>query len=311
MYRSRASALAGAVVAAAFVLAGFLFFAAPGLMVSDAEVKRMAAEGALPQETERLKARNEVRTTGVQLVAVLVVVAGSLLTWRTVRLTRENQITDRYAAAIGSLDAGKPEATQVGAIFALERLARDSRRDHWPIMEILVGFLRDQTPLPQGQVKPPVVTAQVQAIATVLSRRRSGWDGRGRLRLEGLDLRSVRLTGADLRRANLSESDLSGAFLERAKLDRAKLLASRLCGAHLDDARARRASLKDANFRGARLLNVDFRKAIYGRNDFHGADTTGARGLPRFLLPRRRGYLSGCSRRGALKVADREKMDID
>jgi hypothetical protein len=276
--------LAGVLAVGAFALAGFLYFLAPGLVVSDSRLATAAHEGQLARETERLDARNAARTTGIQLIGVLVVVIGSVLTWRTVRLTREGQITDRYAAAIQNLSAEKPMSVQIGSIFALERLARDSRRDHWPVMEILIGVLRERAPAPVDAVAEHEVVsvpAEVQAIATVISRRRARWDGRhNTMRLEGLDLRSVRLTGADLRSANLSESELSGAFLERARLDGAKLLASKMRGTHLDGARAHKAQMRGADFTGARLRGVDFRRSTFGRNEWEGADTEKARGLP-------------------------------
>jgi hypothetical protein len=232
----------------------------------------------------RLKAINDARVTGLQGLGVVALIVGSLLTWRTVRLTREGQITDRYAMAVENLEAQKGTAVQLGAITALERIAHDSRRDHWPIMELLVGRLREEAPKhdpdhpAQGEA---VVKPIVKHIAGVLARRRARWDAKDRrLSLEGLDLRSVHLEGADLRRANLSSSNLSGAFLARCRLDRAQLLRTEARGIDLTHASARGAELKGADLREAILRHADFRTALFLMTQLGDADTEGARGLP-------------------------------
>jgi uncharacterized protein YjbI with pentapeptide repeats len=45
---------------------------------------------------------------------------------------------------------------RLGGIYALERIARDSEYDHWPVMEILTAFVREQAP---AQSMPPDKTA--------------------------------------------------------------------------------------------------------------------------------------------------------
>jgi hypothetical protein len=100
----------------------------------------------------------------------------------TFNLSREGQITDRFTKAIeqlGSLDdKGKPKLEiRLGGIYALERIARDSERDHTVIMEVLTTYVREHSPrkaddpkdqkTPQKPPKMPVVRgrsfcAQVQ-----------------------------------------------------------------------------------------------------------------------------------------------------
>jgi hypothetical protein len=272
-------------VAAAMAVAAFLFFAGPGLLVSDQRIGSATGD-ALKQEEQRLKARNDARTAGIQLVGVLAVVVGSALTWRTVRLTREGQITDRFANAIENLDPTKAVPTQLGAIYALERIARDSRRDHWPVMEILTGYLREKADPWPRQVSPGstyVLKKEVQAVLTVMGRRRVGWDGTDNiLRLEGLDLRNARLEKADLRRANLSESNLSGAFLEHSRLDSAVMRATLFRAAILPHARARKATI-GGDFTGATIDHVDFRGATYKQPTFDSPAPSTARGLPSWV----------------------------
>lgn len=57
------------------------------------------------------------------------------------RAAQQGHITDRYSKAVEQL--GSTElAVRLGGIYALERIARDSRRDHWTVMEVLRAFLR-------------------------------------------------------------------------------------------------------------------------------------------------------------------------
>src|SRR5215212_9499357 len=81
---------------------------------------------------------------------------GIFFTWRgqrltqkglqeTLRTTREGQITDRFTRAIDQLGSKELEV-RLGGIYALERIASDSERDHWTIMEILTTYVRVHAP---------------------------------------------------------------------------------------------------------------------------------------------------------------------
>ena len=59
--------------------------------------------------------------------------------------------TDLFTRAIDQLGSEKLEV-RLGGIYALERIARDSEKDHGPIMEVLVAFVRLHAPWPP--VKP-------------------------------------------------------------------------------------------------------------------------------------------------------------
>lgn len=58
---------------------------------------------------------------------------------------RDWRITDSFTRAVEQLGSDKLE-TRLGAIYALERIAEESPRDHWPIMETLTAFVRDRAP---------------------------------------------------------------------------------------------------------------------------------------------------------------------
>ena len=61
-------------------------------------------------------------------------------------------MTDRYTKAIEQLGSDKLDV-RIGGIYALERIARDSPRDHPTAMEVLAAFIRvhshEQWPPPE------------------------------------------------------------------------------------------------------------------------------------------------------------------
>jgi pentapeptide repeat protein len=183
-----------------------------------------SASGSLLQ-TARDAARARLLTLGAGLFA-----AGVLLyTAQTFALSRQGQVTDRYTKAVEQLGSDKIEV-RIGGIYALERIARDSKRDHPRVMELLTAFVRvrsdEQVPRPEpGGAGPP--RADVQAALTVIGRRLP-WRDKGRpidlthailagANLVAADLRGADLTGADLTGAVLTDADLNGTILTSAK----------------------------------------------------------------------------------------------
>ena len=102
---------------------------------------------------EQFDIENETRKTWATIVGGMAVLFSLLFTWGNLKVTQENlritqevatksqdltrqgQITDRFTKAIVQLGEQGPEklAVRLGGIYALERIARDSERDHWPI----------------------------------------------------------------------------------------------------------------------------------------------------------------------------------
>jgi Pentapeptide repeats (8 copies) len=108
---------------------------------------------------------------------------------------------------------------RLGGIYALERIARDSPRDRWTIMEVLTAYVRQNArwlPLDTGAAQDP--RTDIQAILTVLGRRRvpPDWRDPEFLYLQGTDLRGLGLRGAQLDRAHLGHAHLEKADLRDA-----------------------------------------------------------------------------------------------
>jgi hypothetical protein len=210
-------------------------------------------------DENRFERENEARKTLAQILGGIFVLAGLYSSVQTLNLSREGQITDRFTKAIeqlGALDgSGNPKLeVRLGGIYALQRIARDSERDDWVIMEVLTAYIRENSSLARktGQKTPkepdklepkkvatPIVQeipqhpdADIQAVLTVLSQRQVEYDRRI-LDLSMTNLRGADLTKAQLHFANLTGTDLSGAHLRYTNLRNAHLSGANFSGADL------------------------------------------------------------------------------
>ena len=92
---------------------------------------------------------NAIRSALMQGLAGLAVLAGAVFTWQQLQVSRQGQVTDRYTRAIEQLGKDSP-VLRVGAIYALERIARDSATDRLTISEVLTTFIRLHAALSPG-----------------------------------------------------------------------------------------------------------------------------------------------------------------
>ena len=239
-------------------------------------------------QTAQEAVRTQLLTLGAGLFAAgaLIFTAGNFtLSRRTFDLTEQGQVTDRYTKAIEQLGSDKLDV-RIGGIYALERVARDSARDHPTVMEVLTAFIREHS---QEQWPPPETRpARTAGDTRPTFRPPSPWSGAG---IHSATSRQIDLVGADLPGADLTGADLTGADLNRANLTGANLTGAHLSGADLTGADLTGANLTGANLTGAHLTGADLSGA-----DLTGADLTGAdlaraphaRG-PRWRGPHRRG----------------------
>ncbi|MER6810148.1 pentapeptide repeat-containing protein [Spirillospora sp. NPDC000708] len=228
-------------------------------------------------------------TSGILLTVVLTAL-GLYFTRQTMVSSRQGQITDRYTKAVEQLGSPQQEV-RLGAIYALDRLASDSSRDHNTIMDVLAAYVRVHAPAPRTPT-PREPTADVQAALTVLV-------GNDRTRQpHPLDLHAVRIPDADLassasnsarrdtyfhgpyltvtqlRHAGWYVADLRGAILENADLSGAALGAADLGSSDL-----RHAVLRNAHLHGARLHGADLTGAQLKGADIRSADLTHVLGM--------------------------------
>jgi hypothetical protein len=111
----------------------------------------------LTSTKDYLELVNAYRATIVQLFGGLLVLIGSYTTLRRMAMAErqvviagEAQITERFTRAIDQLGSEQLEV-KLGGIYALERIARASERDHWPIMEVLTAYVRQHAPAPEEE----------------------------------------------------------------------------------------------------------------------------------------------------------------
>lgn len=211
---------------------------------------------------EQFDVENETRKTWATITGGMAVLFSLLFTWGNLRvaqdnlritqkattksqeLTRKGQITDRFTRAIAQLADRKLEI-RVAAIYVLERIAKESSEEHWPIMEVLTTYIRVNAPWPAREEQIRALTERLESVdqirATGEEREILGMGyavflhnramdihaaltvlGRHTLSYETEEQRLVLiltdLSGANLTGAHLERAILGGAHLENAKL---------------------------------------------------------------------------------------------
>src|SRR5258708_3140995 len=201
--------------------------------------------------------------TLVQTIGALVLFAGLIGTTCNLQLAQEGQVTDRFTKAIDQLGSTRVDKdgksspnleVRLGGIYALERLANDSPKDHAAVIEVLTTYVRENAhPVDAVVAVPSPISAppssavasvnavaglrartDIQAVLTVLGRRPTR---------ESLDLRGADLREVEFKSGEFTLADLSGAYLEGAHM----------CGASMEQAHFVDAHMERAVFAGAFL----------------------------------------------------------
>ena len=213
---------------------------------------------------------------------------------KTVELTASRLITERFSKAVEQLGSDKLEV-RLGGIYSLERIAQDSDRDHWTIMEVLTAFVREKSPLELAKSKTEEsfvehglqqseiekqsllqVKKDVQAALTVIGRRDGKKDQGKSLDLSRSNLGLANLRRADLINVNLIGANLSGVLLTNALLNHALLIRADFTDADLFFTKFNDAALNDACLSGAYLIDADLSGADLSDANLSGANLSGA-----------------------------------
>lgn len=252
---------------------------------------------------------NQYRATIAQILGGSAVIIGIYFAWGNLTTAREGQITERFTRAVEQLGAtdqngNKKVEIRLGGIYALERISKESEEDHWPIMEILTAYVRQNS---SAQIfRNKIITHQamgiqanesttnevpevskvpldIQAILTVIGRRvKSFENGKPNYldlqetNLERASLEDAHLEGADLSRAHLEKANLFRTHLERASFEDAHLEGADLKWAHLERASLEGAYLEGAHLEGADLFGTCLKGAYLKEAHLEGAELFGA-----------------------------------
>jgi hypothetical protein len=204
--------------------------------------------------------------------------SGVYFTGRSLDATRvqnetieQGQLTDRFTKAVDQLDRAGPEHLQarLGAIYALERLARDSPRDQPTVVEVLAAFIRATAPRagPKSVTNgarecADEITLDVRAALAVLGRRNATHDDPA--------------AWIDLSYTCLVKADLSNAAFTRTIFDHSDLSYALFRGANLSEARLFGTNCKEAYFVKAILTHAVIEYADLSDAEFSGADLSHA-----------------------------------
>ena len=223
----------------------------------------------------KVASRIELAKTLAQIVLGALVFGTLYVTWRrakaaelaveaaqqAVSVSQEGQITERFTRAIEHLGS-ENLATRLGGIYALERIAQDSEKDHWQVVEVLAAYVRENSPWDDGAEKDATyksVTTDIRAILTVLGRRNVEYEKEGQiLTLVGADLRGAVLERADFRRADFKHANLQRVFFKEANLQEADFFNANFAVADL-----RGANLRGANLSGAKNLKKNHLRSAH------------------------------------------------
>jgi len=244
-----------------------------------------------------LKAENDFRATLAQILGGAALLAGLYFTARTLVLQQEGQLTDRISKAVEQLGSERPDIS-LGGIYQLARIARDSDRDHWAMMQVLMSYTERHAALPavsivalQKQCDPnqyydrsETPDYNVQAVVNVIRTRDAEKESSDqRVSIVHTNLRHIDMSQANLRGAQLIGNDMGGAVLINAALDgnarlsfsllnNANLTKANLSDAHLEHTCLVRAQLTGTDFSRAHLEQADLRNVV----DAEGADFSAA-----------------------------------
>lgn len=231
---------------------------------------------------EQYELENATRTSLAQAFGTLsqavggtILLVGVYFTWRNLIATEEKQITERFTRAVEQLGNQQSPAIRIGAIYSLERIAGDSVKDHWVVMEILAAFVRESAALSKHENSIEGVSEEVQAALTVIKRRDVSKDPQNafldlsRTYLKRANLRGERIKNLVFWKYSSKFSDLSNINFTKSNLSETDFSCAKLVG---------------ANFTSANLSSTDFSNTSIENATFSSAILTNAKGLPQELI---------------------------
>ncbi len=201
----------------------------------------------------------------------------------------QSLVTERFTKAVEQL-GHKKRAVRLGAIYALERIAKDSARDRDTIVETLAAYIRENAPWPpvdkasghplegdaleaetkRTDMRPSIdIAAALNIICRLLP---TADPTRKNIDLRHTDLRGLDAPGINLSRMRLVDSNLSDCSLEKSSLIRADLSKATLSRALMSE-----ANLSYANLNKAILSNAILTRVVMSNSNLRDANLQDAK----------------------------------
>ena len=253
--------------AAAVLGAAYWFYLSDIIASVHDMVKHLRTQAAAsPEKVDPENLKNLAQGSALllgALVAAATLIFTLIRVWineRTTTAEEEGLITDRINAAVASLGAEKTikeddkERTvpnievRIGAILALERMAKKTADVHIQIMEILTAYIRENAPRTENDHDNPP-RQDIQLAFTVIGRRPPKRIALERMHNFRLDLRNCDLTRSDGSGLNFANAQFANARLMHAILRRANIHNATLVCVNMQN-----ADLRNANMQGAKNL---------------------------------------------------------
>jgi uncharacterized protein YjbI with pentapeptide repeats len=226
-----------------------------------------SAVSAVPELKDRYSLENELAKDALQGFGGLALLLGFYFTNRTIKISREGQVTDRFSKAVDHLGSDKIEI-RIGGICALARIARDSVVDRVEIAELICAFIQQRTE--SNSVHPP--GRDVRSALRALGSR----DWNQTLPRGIVDLSNTHLANMDFRALNFDRASFEGAELRGANFEGASLKSSNFAGASCMGAWFRNADLRDSNLTGSDLTDASLRNSDLSGTSLLGSNLRNA-----------------------------------
>jgi hypothetical protein len=274
------------VVSAAVLL--FVLAVLPRLVIPELPQAELASIGdpkdRLTLRNERVRLRNEFRTTCVSFIGGLGLIASVLVAFgqfrssqdalvrsaetseEQLRVAQEADRNQHFVDAVENLGSAN-FAVRVAAVEVLDDFAQYGENQAVEVNSILRAFVGERSPWPPPKNAAYPVGADTSTMPRLTSRSPEINLALRRLGERALaDVRTTFIERADLRRADLRDNDYTNAYFGDVHLGSSDLSDADFTGASFDG-----ADLSLSNLTGAKLCGADLSKAT-----LTGATLTGA-----------------------------------
>ncbi|MFT6024796.1 MAG: hypothetical protein ACI9PY_002928 [Ascidiaceihabitans sp.] len=219
------------------------------------------------------------------LTSIIVAMIGApFVIWRTMvaqkqtDVAEQGMITERIMKAVEGLGAEKlikddkdernvPNVeVRIGAIYSLERIAQDSKRDHIQIVEILCAYVRNNC----GSIKT-VTSSDVEIAMMVLGRRsqeRIAYEKRSGFKLD--------LEGSNFCMMNLKELDFSQGLFSQTAWFGCKLTGNTFSECDFSHCEIEESNIEENSFEAANFEGSKLNASTFESNSFEAVRLNGS-----------------------------------